>query len=928
MMTKMFPIIMTFIVLSQYLHAAKEYDNWYFGENAAISFMTGTPISLSDSKIETDEGCASISDIYGNLLFYTDGISIWDRNHEVMPNGVELYGNISSTHSAAILKSPRNSNIYYVFTVDWRKGEHGLCYSIVDMTEREGYGDVIEKNVQLIKHCNEKMAIVRDLDSYRYWLAAKDDSINAMKAFSIDASGIDTLPVISMQGELGPFETGCMKFDSKGRKLAAVNQFESTVFLMDFDVKNGIFSNLKVIKDNLLDGAYGVEFAPNSRFLYISAIGDSSRLYQFDILEETVEDILKSAALLAYQNYRYAYSGLQIGPDGVIYLSKYLEKYLGMLRYPNSKGKAALRNFNTMLLKKGKCRFKLPDALYFDKYSGINSNAPLCEGETLQFTSTALRLSDNFDYIWQGPNGWSSSLKAPVIEDVKIKNEGVYSLRIMNGPDTLAYSEINIEIFETPVLDIQNDGPLSFCDGGAVTLKSNLDDDRYYYRWSNGSDGPEITVDQSGRYSLVVSTPAACSDTVFADVTVHPTPTTEILAYPGTIVCMGDSIKLFLDKSFAIYNWSTGEKTPEIIVKESGQFSIEAIDSNGCTAFDTIEVELPELKIKVEPVPIVFPEFCLGTWDSLEIVIENTGVDRFTIDALYLENSPEGLELSTNIELPFQHPGSLRNKMKLTYGARESGFTNSNLVIEISSPCEKILKYPIQTNIADAGLHIYIPDTSLAVSFRSACIPVYARWDCEIPGTDIYVDYQSSISFNRYIFAYEQISDGVITNVSSSPICKIDFNDDGVLIDSKDKILTKICGTPVLGDEESTAMIIEDFVLNDSLVRVYLENGRITTSGVCREDLARVRRFKELSISVNPNPVSGKADIAISGSEQGKMTLSICNVQGSLVYKENIDKSDDEILRQVDLSSIPSGLYNIILSSVNQTSVEKVYVVQ
>jgi len=53
------------------LSAQHEFDNWYFGTNAGVSFVSGIPVNLSGGQISTNEGCSSISDGAGNLLFYT-----------------------------------------------------------------------------------------------------------------------------------------------------------------------------------------------------------------------------------------------------------------------------------------------------------------------------------------------------------------------------------------------------------------------------------------------------------------------------------------------------------------------------------------------------------------------------------------------------------------------------------------------------------------------------------------------------------------------------------------------------------------------------------------------------------------------------------------------------------------------------------------
>src|SRR4051812_40044168 len=75
-------------------------DNWFFGVNAGINFSTGAAVDFNGSALNTTEGCSSMSDAAGNVLFYTDGVSVWNKNNQVMPNGTGLLGSTSSTQSA------------------------------------------------------------------------------------------------------------------------------------------------------------------------------------------------------------------------------------------------------------------------------------------------------------------------------------------------------------------------------------------------------------------------------------------------------------------------------------------------------------------------------------------------------------------------------------------------------------------------------------------------------------------------------------------------------------------------------------------------------------------------------------------------------------------------------------------------------------
>ena len=66
-----------------------QYKQWYFG-TAAVDFTGGSPVAVTTSVMGSAEGCSSIADAAGNLLFYTDGRFVYNVNNAVMPNGSGL----------------------------------------------------------------------------------------------------------------------------------------------------------------------------------------------------------------------------------------------------------------------------------------------------------------------------------------------------------------------------------------------------------------------------------------------------------------------------------------------------------------------------------------------------------------------------------------------------------------------------------------------------------------------------------------------------------------------------------------------------------------------------------------------------------------------------------------------------------------------
>ena len=96
--------ILVYLFTISSLHAQIEANIWYFGENAGIDFNSGSPVALIDGALNTEEGSATISDDQGSLLFYTDGITVWSKDHTVMINGTALMGDETTTQAAIIEK--------------------------------------------------------------------------------------------------------------------------------------------------------------------------------------------------------------------------------------------------------------------------------------------------------------------------------------------------------------------------------------------------------------------------------------------------------------------------------------------------------------------------------------------------------------------------------------------------------------------------------------------------------------------------------------------------------------------------------------------------------------------------------------------------------------------------------------------------------
>lgn len=105
-----------------------------------------------------EKGRAAISHSAGQLLFYTDGETVYNRFHNVMPNGTAIGGGQSSSQLWLFFRNAGDPSKYYVFTTDdLNQLQNGLNYSIVDMCLDGGNGDVMPafKNIHLLDTASE-----------------------------------------------------------------------------------------------------------------------------------------------------------------------------------------------------------------------------------------------------------------------------------------------------------------------------------------------------------------------------------------------------------------------------------------------------------------------------------------------------------------------------------------------------------------------------------------------------------------------------------------------------------------------------------------------------------------------------------------------------------------------------------------------------
>ena len=343
MRKKIFNIIL--ILFPFILFGQNQGKIWYFGNTAGLDFNTNPPTALTNGQMSTNEGCATICDTAGQLIFYTDGISVWNKNHVKMPNGQggasTLGGDPSSTQSGIIVPYPGQPNKYIIFTTSAYSNSNAK-YSVVDISLNSGLGDVelSSRATTLLNGVGEVVQATISANGNFWWIVVLKNNSNSYYAYKLTSTGVDiNNPVISNAGTSIP-TAGCigyLKFNGANNKMVRADYFAGYFEIFDFNSATGVISNpIKITQTS----AYGAEFSPNGRYLYISGIPGT--LTQYDLnAGTTASDISASAVNIGASA---SYGAIQSAADGKLYVCVIGASSLGVISSPNSGGTAS--NYN------------------------------------------------------------------------------------------------------------------------------------------------------------------------------------------------------------------------------------------------------------------------------------------------------------------------------------------------------------------------------------------------------------------------------------------------------------------------------------------------------------------------------------------------------------------------------------------------------
>ncbi len=182
---------------------------------------------------------------------------------------------------------------------------------------------------------------------------------------------------------------------------------------------------------------------------------------------------------------------------------------------------------------------------------------------------------------------WSTGETTP---DIYIENSGDYSLTVTNDAGCSSVGEITYVIKPLPFSTLKDS--VYACTTTSLIAGEN----NFNYQWSNGENGPNISVSESGNYIVTISTTQGCRliDTSYVSINEE----LEIAESVNHITCYNAndgiiSVLALGGKKPITYNWGVYGNSGSIQNLREGIYTLNVTDSEGCSTVKSYTIHNP-----------------------------------------------------------------------------------------------------------------------------------------------------------------------------------------------------------------------------------------------------------------------------------------------------------------------------------------------
>lgn len=254
----------------------------------------------------------------------------------------------------------------------------------------------------------------------------------------------------------------------------------------------------------------------------------------------------------------------------------------------------------------------------------------------------------------------------------------------------------HINFCDDSVITITTPGPTSICDGESLELRAPTGFVRYL--WNTGATSRTITVSDTGRYVVIVTTQQGCRYRVTMDVARNPKPT--VSAGADVIAC-GDSITVLQASPLTgtapyRYKWNRVEPGPEFIDNDTSRtpavnptstsrYAVTMTDGGGCVAVDTVLVTIrsPQPTALRDTVDFGTLDACASSAEQ-DIVIRNP--ESYPVRLAAITSTIPGVAATTDVTAVTIAAGGTAT-VRLRYTATAAGSQTGTITVA-GTPCQ------------------------------------------------------------------------------------------------------------------------------------------------------------------------------------------------------------------------------------------------
>ena len=459
---------------------------------------------------------------------------------------------------------------------------------------------------------------------------------------------------------------------------------------------------------------------------------------------------------------------------------------------------------------------------------------------------------------------------------------------------------------------VNNAGPLTFCEGNSVTLNTTTSAQGASYLWSNGATTSSITATTSGTYTVTVTSARGCTRTVSKTVVVNPNPSQPVITPSATAFCTGSNGVSLQASQATSYNWSNGANTQTINVVFGGTYTVTVSDANQCTA-SAIAVTVTE---NTPTVPTIAASgattFCTGGSVTLSVATSSnytsfnwsssatTDTVNVTATGTYSVTTTDNNgctavsnAITTNVS----------NAPTPTISANGATTFCDGDTVTLSSTTGD--SYTWSNNATTQSIKVTTSGTySVNVTNANACNGVGTSNSIVVTVTpQPAAGFTSAVQGAPYSIAFTNTSTDAATYNWS-------FGDNQ----------TSTSASPVHTYNQNGVYTVTLTATNGNCTDVF--TAQVTVVGVSVDEVPNTIN----NIRLFPNPNNGVATLEIGASENADVVISIADVTGRTISSFNTEVNNGTNLVAINTGEFAGGIYFVSVRNGMQNNVVRMVV--